>query len=145
MKGRGRRRTSTKEDEHRGSFTFQMVLHGPPPGAADVDAGRRAEEPEGTEAETLKMIQEERTCGQLDGRRVCAPFLVAVGLLSYFGVKDGDALVGGSFSARLPGNSQQRPALKARMGSPDWTRAETGRKKLLLIQMHPHAHQRVHV
>ena len=58
--------------------------------------------------------------------RTCAPFLVAVGLLSYFGVKDGDALVGRRLSARLPGNSQQRPGLEARIGCPDRTRAETG-------------------
>lgn len=54
------------------------------------------------------------------------PFLVAVGLLSYFGVKDGDTLVGRRVSPRLPGYPQQRPGLEDGILSPDWTRGSRG-------------------
>lgn len=54
------------------------------------------------------------------------PFLVAIGLLSYFGVKDGDTLVGGRVSPRLPGNPQQRPGLEDGILSPDQRRGLRG-------------------
>lgn len=47
------------EEEQDEDFTFQMVLHDPPPPAADVDAWRRAEEPDHSgEATTMKLLQE---------------------------------------------------------------------------------------
>lgn len=54
------------------------------------------------------------------------PFLVAIGLLSYFGVKDGDTLIGGRVSPLLPGNPQQWPGLEDGILSPDWTRGLRG-------------------
>lgn len=62
------KRRALTEDEHRGGFTFQVVLHGSPSVAADVNTGRRAEEPE-VRGQKQTRFQEKRTCEKLHGRR----------------------------------------------------------------------------